>query len=255
MDKNSLITYRIFTSFSNLVAFTTDKRFFNNAGVQRFTGGDMEEIDKNRKKLATLLDIMPRQLVFPRQSHTNCVVHLTKLPEKELINTDALVTNQPGICLCVQTADCVPILLFDPVNNVIAAVHSGWRGTVKRIVREAVQNMNDKFASIPRNVRAVIGPSIGPDVYEVGREVADEVQKTVPRAHLLLHENLSGRFHLNLWEANRQILQGCGIPSQNIETAGECTFSNQKKYFSARREGVNSGRIVSGIILKEVDNN
>jgi polyphenol oxidase len=80
-----------------------------------------------------MLGIQSAQLVFPRQTHTNYVVKSSEFPENEIKETDALVTNQPGICLCVQTADCVPILLFDPVEKVISAVHAGWRGTVKKL--------------------------------------------------------------------------------------------------------------------------
>lgn len=255
MNKNRVLAYSLYEPFNNLLAFTTTRQTFRGAISPRFTGGETGKALENRKELAAILGIYPGQLVFPLQTHTNCVAVLHGIPDREIQETDALITDRPGICLCVQTADCVPVLLFDSVKEVIAAVHAGWRGTVKKIAEEAVLKMINNYDCRPENMKAVIGPSIGPGVYEVGDEVVSEVQKNVPNFERVLHENSSGRFHLNLWEANRQILQGCGIPSQNIETAGECTFSNQKKYFSARREGVNSGRIVSGIILKEVDNN
>jgi YfiH family protein len=186
--------------------------------------------------LAEKLMIKPDQLVFPRQTHTNCVAEIADIPVSEIKETDALVTNKTGICLCVQTADCVPILLFDPVKNVIAAVHAGWRGTVKKIAEIAVQKMVQNYGASPENIIAAIGPSISPDIYEVGGEVVEEVKKSIPNAEIVLHRNSSGKFQLNLWEANRQVLLENGLQSKNIEILGECSL-------------IETGRMVSGIIL------
>jgi polyphenol oxidase len=183
----------------------------SNAPNPRFTGDSPEIFTNNRILLAEKLMIKPDQLVFPRQTHTNCVAEISDIPESEIKETDALVTNKSGICLCVQTADCVPILLYDPINNVIAAVHAGWRGTVKKITEIAVQKMVQKYNSFPQNIVAAIGPSICPEIYEVGNEVVEEVKKSIPNADILLHKNSSGKFHVNLWEANRQILLENGL--------------------------------------------
>ena len=250
MDKyNGLVHYSIFETYKNLLAFSTTKKALKNE-APRFTGDAEKIFLENRKQLAKLLDIKTRQLVFPRQTHTNCVVSLTEIPEKEIKETDALVTNQPGICLCVQTADCVPILLFDPIEKVIAAVHAGWRGTVQKISVETVQIMYANYGSLPENVLALIGPSIGPGVYEVGDEVVTEVQKNIPNAEKTLHKNNSDKFHFNLWEANRLLLLSSGLSNENIKISEECSFTRDEKYFSARREGVQTGRMVSGIMLK-----
>jgi len=250
MDKyNGLLHYSIFESYKNLLAFSTTKKTFKNE-APRFTGDTEKIFRENRKQSADLLDIETRQLVFPRQTHTNCVVSLTEIPEKEIKETDALVTNKPGICLCVQTADCVPILLFDPIENAIAAVHAGWRGTVQKISVEAMQMMHANYGSLPENVLALIGPSIGPGVYEVGDEVVAEVQKNIPNAENTLHKNSSDKFHFNLWEANRLLLLSIGLSKEKIEISEECSYTQEEKYFSARREGVQTGRMVSGIMLK-----
>jgi YfiH family protein len=249
MDKSKLITYQKFEPHSNLIAFSTTKTTFSGGSNLRFTGEPAELLEENREQLAKVLGIRASQLVFPRQTHTNCVVNLNRIPENEITETDALVTNQPGICLCVQTADCVPVLLFDPANRAIAAVHAGWRGTVKKITALTVEKMNKLYGSIPQNLLAAIGPSIGPEVYEVGSEVVKEVRKNVPNPDKLLDENPSGSFHLNLWEANRQLLLASGLSNENIEISGECTFQKKEKYYSARREGTETGRIVSGIML------
>jgi YfiH family protein len=246
--KNELIYYKIFSGFENVIAFTSTKQTFDIVNP-RFTGDSKDIFENNRILLAEKLMIKPEQLIFPRQTHTNCVAEISDIPKNEIKETDALVTNQTGICLCVQTADCVPILLFDPVNNVIAAVHAGWRGTVKKIAEVAVQKMVLKYNSSPENIIAAIGPSISPDIYEVGNEVVEEVKKSIPNADILLHKNSSGNFHVNLWEANRQVLLENGLKENNIEILGECSFTETNKYFSARKEGITTGRMVSGIMI------
>jgi YfiH family protein len=149
----------------------------------------------------------------------------------------------------VQTADCVPILLFDPVNNVIAAVHAGWRGTVKKIAEIAVQKMIKNYNSSPKDILAAIGPSISPDIYEVGSEVVEKARQSIPNTESMLHKEPGENFHFNLWEANRQILMNIGLFEKNIEILGECSYTESSKYFSARKEGIQTGRMVSGIML------
>jgi YfiH family protein len=249
MHKNQeLIYYKIFSGFENVIAFTSTKQTFDTQNP-RFTGDSVNIFEKNRVLLAEKLMIKPEQLVFPRQTHTNAVADISNIPESEIKETDALVTNKTGICLCVQTADCVPILLYDTVNGVIAAVHAGWRGTVKKIAEIAVQKMVQNYSSNPKNIIAAIGPSISPDIYEVGNEVVEEVKKSFSYDDILLNKNSSGNFHLNLWEANRQILLETGLTEKNIEILGECSFTQTSKYFSARKEGMDTGRMVSGIML------
>jgi YfiH family protein len=249
MDKTpELIHYKIFEPFKNLVAFTTTKQTLFESD-SRFTGNIPQNIKANRGQLASKFGIKTNQLVFPRQTHTNCVAEILEIPKNEIKETDALITNQLEICLCIQTADCVPILLFDPVKKVISAIHAGWRGTVKKIVEGAIQKMITNYNSSPENILAAIGPSISAEIYEVGDEVVSEVKKSIPNSKLTLHKNSSGKFHFNLWEANRQVLLKNGVPSENIEILGECSFQNNGKYFSARKEGINTGRMVSGVML------
>lgn len=245
---NNLIYYKIFSGFENVVAFTSTKQTFDIKNP-RFTGDSPDIFANNRVLLAGKLMIKPEQLVFPRQTHTNCVAEISDIPERELNETDALVTNKTGICLCVQTADCVPVLLFDPVKNVIAAVHAGWRGTVNKIAEVAVQKMVEKYGASPKNIIAAIGPSISPDIYEVGEEVVEMVIQNIPNTEMVLQKNKSENFHLNLWEANRQVLLNAGLSEKNIQILAECSYLQSSKYYSARKEGVQTGRMVSGIML------
>lgn len=237
--------YKIFESHKNLFAFTTIQKTLDVESV-RFTDNK-----QNIAKLADVLKIRKENLIFPKQTHTNCVVEIKDLPTEKLDETDALVTNKTGLCICVQTADCVPILLFEPVNKVVSAIHAGWRGTVGKIVKVAVQKMVSNYQCKSENIVAAIGPSISPEIYEVGDEVVNAVQKSIPNSENTLYKNGSGKFHFNLWEANRQLLLACGVRSKNIEILGECSFLGKEKYYSARRDGIETGRMVSGLMIKE----
>lgn len=246
MDNDAhFIRYKIFESFENVFAFTSTKQTLNIKNV-RFSDHAF-----NKAKLAEVLTIQPEKVVFPKQTHTNCVAELYGIPEQPIDETDALVTNKTGICICVQTADCVPILLFDPVKNVVSAIHAGWRGTVGKIVEVAVRKMISNFDCMPENIVAAIGPSVSQEIYEVGDEVVEAAKKSIPNTELTLSKNDSDKFHFDLWEANRQLLLACGLKSVNIEILGECSFLEKDKYYSARRDGIKTGRIVSGIMLKQ----
>lgn len=244
-----LVQYKIFENHKNILAFTSSKQTLNTQNT-RFTGNSDEVFQENRKELAAVLGINTKQLVFPRQTHSNCVTEILNIPQNEISETDALFSIQPEICLCIQTADCVPILLFDPIKKAISAVHAGWRGTVNKIIEIAVHKMILEYNSLPKDILAAIGPSISPDIYEVGNEVADAAKKSIPNSEKVLFENKLGKFHFNLWEANRQLLLGTGLLSKNIEVLGECSYQNSNKFYSARKEGIDTGRMVSGIMLR-----
>ncbi len=248
INSYKLVKYKIFEPFEYLMAFTTTKQTISEKNP-KFTGDSARSFESSRELLATTLKIHSNQLIFPRQSHTNCVAEILEVPDNAISETDALVTNKHEICLCIQTADCVPILLFDPVKNIISAVHAGWRGTVNKIVENAVQKMVTEYHSSPINILAAIGPSISPDIYEVGFEVVMAVRKSIPNYEITLKKNSSGKFHFNLWEANRQLLLKSGLLPENIEILGECSFQSNDKYFSARKDGIDTGRMVSGIML------
>ena len=253
MDKNTgMLEYSLLKSYKNIFAFTTTKQTFDDP-APRFTGDKEEEYIHNRSILSNVLKIPTVRLIFPRQTHSNRTVEISEIPSNELQATDALITNKKGFCICVQTADCVPILLYDPKNVVVAVVHAGWRGTVRKIVDVTVKKMIQKYHSIPTELRAIIGPSIGPEVYEVGTEVVVEVKKNIPNADITLHKNRLNKYHLNLWEANRQLLLKIGLNFNHIQISSECSFTNSDNYFSARREGIHTGRMVTGIMLLEND--
>ena len=245
---DSLIYYKIFRSYPVLKHFTTTRNTIDEAHP-RFTGSNLQKITRSKQKLATVVNQPVSEMVFPRQTHSDNVARIDTVCLEEIGNTDALVTNKPNICICIQTADCVPILFFDPQKKVIALAHAGWRGTVKRIATKVVFEMNEFYQSNPKNILVAIGPAISKTVYEVGSEVVEMVRRVIPNPETSLHKNSLGRYHFDLWDANRKLLISAGIKNENIELIQECSFINKEKYFSARREGAQTGRMVSGMVL------
>ena len=159
---------------------------------------------------------------------------------------DALMTNMPGVCIGVSTADCIPVLLYDPMHHACCAVHAGWRGTVKRITEKAVEAMADTYGSDPLQMRAVIGPGISLENFEVGHEVYEAFQTGLFPMDRIARKY--EKWHIDLWEANRLMLLDKGLAAGNITIDGTCTYKNAGEYFSARRLGIASGRIFTGIL-------
>lgn len=154
---------------------------------------------------------------------------------------DALLTNQPGLMVSIRTADCVPILIADPVHRAVAAVHAGWRGTVSGVVARALESMTERYGTQPDDVHLVLGPAIAACCFEVGPDVAVQFQKLFPE-----RTDLDGRTHIDLIEANRRIARLAGVPEEAIAQAGMCTSCDRENFFSYRREQ-DSGRMVSAI--------
>lgn len=216
-----------------------------------FKAGDKpEHVQQNRRLIAEALDISPENLFFPAQTHsTNAKVVNRQTLSDDLSDTDALVTNTPGLCICVMSADCVPVLLYDPVQRVVAAVHAGWRGTVGKILTNTVELMRQQFNTNPADLIAGIGPSICPQVYEVGPEVIAQVAQAFGKEGLVTNESAEGKGFLNLWEANRIQLLSLGVAAASIEISGLCTYQQSNEFFSARKSENKAGRFAAGIML------
>lgn len=243
VNPENFVRYKNLDANNSLLAFTTTKQSIDVEGI-RYT-----DVPQSKQKLAEVLGIEVQNMVFPKQTHSSRVVEILEIPTCTLDCTDALITNKPDVCICVQTADCVPILLFDPIEKVVAAVHAGWRGTVGKITDITVLQMALNYNCEVKNIQAAVGPSISPEVYEVGDEVVNAAHLAIPNAGQTLSKNKSGKFQFNLWEANRQLLLAAGLLAENIEVLGECSFMQNEKYYSARRDGIDTGRMVSGIMM------
>jgi polyphenol oxidase len=155
-------------------------------------------------------------------------------------DADALIENTPGIAIGIKTADCVPVLLADPVQRAVAAIHAGWRGTAAFIVQAAIRSMAAEFGTRTQDLHATIGPSIGACCYQVGPEVAREFGVIAP-----------WHVHLDLARINISQLAAAGVLAHNISIAGDCTKCKSNEYHSFRRDREASGRMISWIRIRE----
>lgn len=203
------------------------------------------------------------QLIMPlHQTHETVTriideTFLSKNPLEQALaldGVDALSTHIPNLCICVRTADCVPVLIWDENQKVISAVHAGWKGTQQRIVQANIDMQKNTYGTKAEHLHAIIGPSIGADSFEVGDEVYDlfaqagfpmnKLAKRYPDSRNPQAE----KWHIDLWECNRLQLIEKGVNPKNIHVSGIDTFTNHDQFFSARRK--HNGRIVNGIMMK-----
>ena len=247
-----MLEYGIMKPYSNISSFSTTRHGGCGEGAYatfnctHYCGDRPEHVKANLENLAAFLPERPRVFVIPRQTHTTNVRVVTDVPtEEELQDVDAVVTHLKGFCLCVSTADCVPILIYDKVKQVIAAVHAGWRGTVGRIVEKTLEAMKSHYGTDGKDVVACIGPSISLESFEVGDEVYDAFAEAGFDMERIARKH--EKWHLDLWEANRLQLLAQGVLPEHIEVASICTYQCHEDFFSARRLGIKSGRILSGI--------
>ncbi|MBR4187208.1 MAG: peptidoglycan editing factor PgeF [Bacteroidaceae bacterium] len=187
-------------------------------------------------------------LALPRQVHSDNVLWMKEAGRPEA--TDAVITDQPGLCVCVKTADCIPVLLYDTRQRIVAAVHAGWRGTVARIVQKTIEKMKPLC---PTDLHAIIGPGISLEWFEVGNEVYEAFKAAgFPMERIApLQTSPQGKdlkWHLDLWEANKWLLEEMGVSDIYIE--GTCTRASEN-FYSARRETINTGRNYNGILINE----
>lgn len=206
-------------------------------------GDDPEHVLRNKK---LTYETMGRDY----SSHFDCwLVHgdhaiVTDAPHPPWTTSppkaDIIITDKPEVTLYMRFADCVPILLFDPVKKVIGIAHAGWQGTVKNVPMKAAQIMKQKFGSRSGDIIAAIGPSIGPESYEVGEDVASQVRKAFGVDASGLLNTINSKTHLDLWQANRLSLEEAGI--KHIQISGICTATNTQDWFSHRAENGRTGR-------------
>ncbi len=255
LGKNDkMLEYGILKPYSNIFGFSTTRHggvgegMYATFNCTHYCGDRPENVSSNLELLGSSLPKRPQFFVIPRQTHTTNVRVITDIPiPEELQDVDAVVTHLKDFCLCVSTADCVPVLIYDKVRGVIAAVHAGWRGTVGRIVENTLETMKSQYGTEGKDIVACIGPSISLESFEVGDEVYTAFEEAGFDMSLIAKRY--EKWHLDLWEANRLQLLAHGVLPENIEMAGICTYQHHEDFFSARRLGIKSGRILSGIML------
>jgi purine-nucleoside/S-methyl-5'-thioadenosine phosphorylase / adenosine deaminase len=201
--------------------------------------------------VAALFGVSADRVATVNQVHGETIITVDSrnFGKMRSVEADALVTASPGIVVGVETADCVPVLLFDPRARAAAAVHAGWRSTVKMIVRKTVQRMVNEFGSDPAGMIAAIGPAIGPECYEVDEPVMGPVREAFPFWSEVAAPRGNGKWGLDLAEANKRELLQSGLLERNIHSLGMCTSCRRDLFYSFRSEG-RTGRMLSAIMLR-----
>jgi len=206
------------------LGFNTDDQYYN--------------VTENRKRFFKTVGISEKNVAIPEQVHGNRVRIITEsgtYPE-----SDGLITNVPDVILTIQTADCVPVFLYEPAKRVTGLVHAGWRGTYKNIIRETINTMIRNFRVKAENIHIFFGPSIGPCCYQVGDTVIHHFSLKY------IHNN-----HLNLWLCLYDQLTEAGCLAENIYMSRLCTVCYPEWFFSHRRNNGKTGRMLAFIKIKK----
>ena len=215
-------------------------------------GDDSERVSENLIRMLSSASIQPEKLSQVRQIHSRKVVHMDQ-PRDALDEADGMISGEEGLFMLMRFADCVPIIIIDPVRRKTGIGHAGWKGTVKRVGGEVVRKMVEVFGSTPADLLAGIGPSVGPDHYPVGPEVVEKVKESFPEAWPKLIRAENGSVQLDLWLANQIALQDAGV--KKIEIARICTACQPEEWFSHRGERGITGRFGALVGLPTKDHN
>ncbi|WP_026994425.1 peptidoglycan editing factor PgeF [Flectobacillus major] len=239
----------IFQQFTNLVVAESTRhggfseKPYTSLNLGLYSGDSKETVLKNRRQFYQALGIGERRVAHSYQTHSDEIVVVTR--GKAYQGYDALITARKGVFISVTVADCTPILIFDPVQQAVGAVHAGWRGTVKQIVAKTIQKMQSEFKTNPADCFAYVGTCIDECSFEVGLEVADEFMPEFKR-----FDAEKQKFFIDLKKANFVQLLNCGLPENQIEISEFSTILHNEDYFSFRKERGKTGRFAALIGMK-----
>lgn len=197
---------------------------------------------ESKEKLANEFNLSINDLYFLNQVHDKNLIEILNDTSNEIKDYDALITKVSSKMLITCFADCVPILLFDKRNRLVASIHSGWKGTVKQIAKNTIEYMKEKYSSKVEDIIAVIGPAIGACCFEVGEDVREKFINTF--GNKVVNEN-----KVDLCLSNKRLLVGCGLKDENIECMNICTCCNNNKFYSYRKGDIEQGRFCAFIML------
>lgn len=242
-------------------AFTTrtggvSEGFYSSMNMGFGRGEEQEKVKKNYEIICDAIGIKTEDLVFSKQTHTSNVLCVTAkdkgtgFTKPSFSDIDGLITNEPNVALVTQYADCTPLLFLDPQKKVIAASHSGWRGTVQQIGAVTVKKMQSEFGCNPEDILAVIGPSVCENCYEVDTPVYNEFKKLPLDLSDVFIQKDQDHYRFNLKLVNKKILMSAGLKEENIELCDICTACNPDELYSHRKQGVNRGNLAAIIQLK-----
>jgi len=241
-----VIRSKIFEQFPELIFGISAKTGFNRKAPFYFNmsltvGDNPADVWENRTRFIEALGLKKDDVAFQKQIHSD-IITVVDVPSF-IGESDAMITARKSVGLAISTADCTPVFIYDKEKQVIAGIHSGWRGTEKRIVEKTLSRMFSDFGSRPENLFAYIGPSISKANYEVGEEVAALF------APKYFTETSPGKFLLDVKRMNYDFLINAGIPKENIQLSNVCSFENSDMH-SYRRDKENSGRALGIIAMK-----
>lgn len=265
IEHNNLLQFDLLNKEQGVEHFTTTRTggvsegTFSSFNLGNFSDDNPLSIFENLTILSRMWYKSPDQFIVPHQTHGTGVkvideqfLNMSRHEQNDsLYGIDATITNLKDIFLCVTTADCVPLLLYDKTNKVVSGIHAGWRGTVNRIVEKVINTMEDVYGTSPADLIVAIGPAICMKDYEVGREVEEQfVAAGFNLTNDSFRKTSSSKLHIDLKGVNYQELLRLNVPKDQIEISNYCTFENANLFFSARRQTVHCGRMLSGILLK-----
>ncbi len=216
-----------------------NKPFYFN--MSNSVGDEKRSVDENRKLFFNALGLREENVALQKQMHSDVVTYVSK--GGICGESDAMITDKNNLGIAVSTADCAAIFLYDKKNKVIAGVHSGWRGSEKKILLKTLQKLTSDFNSSADNLTAYIAPAITQKNYEVGREVADLFDKKY------ISEN-DEKFYLDVSQVNYDILVNFGLQKNHIQQSKLCSYEQKNLLHSFRRDGLNSGRSFGIIAMK-----
>jgi len=226
---------------------------YNSLNLGTTTLDQQHNVEGNRNLLTRAFGITQEALVTVRQVHGNDVLVIDEPNEDTShflgIESDAIITNQPGLMIGVCVADCAPILLLDPEKRVIAAVHAGWQGTASRLVSKAVAGMKHQFGCNPALLQAAIGPCISPCCYEVDAPVKQAFDLNGLSWDDCAEQCGEGKWRMDISAANRGLLREAGVPDSSIQSSDMCVSCQRELFFSYRRDHGETGRQMGFIML------
>lgn len=266
--KNKGVTYLAWPEFEKIPGFVhgfstrlggVSEGIYSSMNLS-FTRGDKEEaVRENYNRISAALGFSPEDIVTSDQTHTANVRVITAedrgngiTKPRPYTDVDGMITNVPGLVLATFYADCVPLYFADPVHKAVGLSHSGWRGTAAGIGAVTVKELQKHYGTRPEDIYAAIGPSICQDCYEVSEDVILEFQKTFSRELWkdIFYRKENGKYQLNLWEANRQILLGAGILPEHISMPNLCTCCNPEFLYSHRASQGKRGNLGAFLGIK-----
>ena len=246
IEKDNYIQFEILNKYDDIAHLSTKKPFdFNNKKI------DPSKIESEYEEINKILNIEPKKIIVSYQQHTNIVKVVTEDNLEMFFNpADGLITNLKNVALSIRTADCQGILIYDPVKKVIGNIHSGWRGTLGRIIVNAIEQMINTYNSNPKDIVICFCPSILECCFEVDDDVATSFKNEFKDINIdkYIRTGENNKYYIDTIGINNELLKNMGI--ETIINSNICTKCNKDKYHSYRGEPDINGRNVSYIMLK-----